>query len=201
MNVARFAVACLIGAIGAYIVIQAKNVRYVKSGDKTYRVVNSPNYQAAADTLAKLEARARDLLVKCETVVPGNRQFANIRARWSGNLREIDGNDSSIAYSVGKKDIWICVRKQDGTIENFNDTMFVLLHELSHIANETYGHNDDFWKTFKFVLEVAERTGVYAFQDYGRKSVRVCGKEISTTPLACVKNGECFSELGPIRPL
>lgn len=201
MNVAQFAVACLIGAIGAYIVIQAKNVRYVKSGEKTYRVVNSPNYQAAADALAKLEAHVKDLLQKCETVVPGNRHFANIRARWSGNLREIDGNDSSIAYSVGKKDIWICVRKRDGTIENFNDTMFVLLHELSHIANETYGHNDDFWKTFKFVLEVAERTGVYTFQDYGRQSVQVCGKDISTTPLACVKNGECFSELGPIRPL
>jgi len=184
-----------------YVIAKKKPVtRVVSTVDgKSREVLDTVNCAAAADMMATLEKKVRDLLDKSEGVVPGDKRFANIRARWSGRLVEIDGTDN-IAYSMDKRDVSICVRRKDGGVENYNDLMFVLLHELSHIANDTYGHDDTFWKTFKFVLEVADATGVYTFQDYGRKSVSVCGKEISMTPLACVKSGECFSELGPIRP-
>lgn len=184
-----------------YVVTKAKPVaRVVSSVDGlTHEVLDTVNCAAAADMMATLETKVAELLERSESIVPGDKRFANIRARWSGRLVEIDGTDN-IAYSMDKHDVSICVRKKDGSVENYNDLMFVLLHELSHIANDTYGHDDKFWKTFKFVLEVADATGVYTFQDYGRESVTVCGKEISMTPLSCVKSGECFSELGPIRP-
>jgi hypothetical protein len=197
-----FGLAIILVLIVVFVVATtSKNVTYVVSdvdGQK-HEVLDTVNCAAAADMIATLEANVRQLLERCETVVPGDKRFANIRSRWSGRLVEIDGTDN-IAYSMGKSDVSLCVRRSDGSVENYNDLMFVLLHELSHIANETYGHDDKFWKTFKFVLEVADKTGVYTFQDYGRESVSVCGKVISTTPLACVKSGECFSELGPIRP-
>lgn len=188
-------------AIAYLVITRAGPTRFVRSDfdGKPHPVLNTANCKAAADVLALLEANARRLLVECETFVPGDRRFANIRRRWSGTLREIDGSDN-IAYSVGKRDVSICVRRPDGTVEDFNDVMFVLLHELSHIANDSYGHNEEFWDTFQFVLEVAERTGIYRFEDYGRRAVKVCGKEISTTPLSCVKTRQCASALGPIRP-
>ncbi len=184
-----------------YVVATRKPVaRVVSTVDgKAHEVLDTVNCAAAADMMATLETKVAELLERSETIAPGDKRFANIRARWSGRLVEIDGTDN-IAYSMDKHDVSICVRRKDGSVENYNDLMFVLLHELSHIANDTYGHDDKFWKTFKFVLEVADATGVYTFQDYGRKSVTVCGKEISMTPLSCVKKGECFSELGPIRP-
>lgn len=184
----------------AYLVTKKQVTRVVSQVDgKSREVLDTINCRAAADMFATLETKVRELLDRSETVVPGDKRFANIRTRWSGRLVEIDGTDN-IAYSMDKRDVSLCVRRKDGSVENYNDLMFVLLHELSHIANDTYGHDDTFWKTFKFVLEVADATGVYTFQDYGRDSVTVCGKVISTTPLACVKSGECFSELGPIRP-
>lgn len=185
----------------AFVALTSKKKTFVVSDvdNREHEVLDTVNCAAAADMIATLEANVRELLVRCEAIVPGDKRFANIRSKWSGKLVEIDGTDN-IAYSMGKSDVSMCVRRSDGTVENYNDLMFVLLHELAHIANDTYGHDDKFWKTFKFVLEVADKTGVYTFQDYGRESVTVCGKVISTTPLACVKSGECFSELGPIRP-
>ncbi len=197
----RGILALLMFFVVAYVIATAKPVKRVVStvDGKAREVLDTVNCAAAADMMATLETKVAELLKRSESIVPGDRRFANIRARWSGRLVEIDGSDN-IAYSMDKHDVSICVRRKDGSVENYNDLMFVLLHELSHIANDTYGHDDKFWKTFKFVLEVADATGVYTFQDYGRKSVTVCGKEISMTPLACVKSGECFSELGPIRP-
>jgi hypothetical protein len=192
----------LVLIVAAFVALSsAQKKKYVVSevDGRKHEVLDTVNCVAAADMIATLEANVRELLKRSETVAPGDKRFAAIRSRWSGKLVEINGGDN-IAYSVDKSDVSMCVRRSDGTVENYNDLMFVLLHELSHIANETYGHDDRFWKTFKFVLEVADKTGVYAFQDYGRDSVTVCGKVISTTPLACVKSGECFSELGPIRP-
>ena len=171
--------------------------RYVTSSinGKSYRVLDRQDGAEAADALATLESKIGDLLDAADDIVPGDPRFANIRDRWSGTLHEIDGSDN-IAYSVDKSDVYICVRAKDGSVDTeLNDSMFVLLHELSHVANRTYGHGTDFWKTFKFVLEVSEKSGVYTFRDYDRSSVEVCGRVINTTPLSCVKNGECFSEL------
>ncbi len=167
--------------------------------NKAYRVLDRPDAQQAADALARLELAIEDFLAKGERVVPGDKRLANIRTRWSRTFREIDGR-SNIAYSMGKSDVSICVRRPDGTVHATKDSMFVVLHELTHVANDEWGHNDSFWEDFKFLLELAERTGAYTYQNLDEEPETYCGKTIASTPVFCVKRGTCKSALGPIRP-
>ena len=61
--------------------------------------------------------------------------------------------------------------------------MFVVLHELAHIATESIGHTPEFWANFKWILEESINIGIYAKKDYSKDAVEYCGMTISTTPL------------------
>ncbi|ABU44166.1 hypothetical protein PBCVNY2B_707L [Paramecium bursaria Chlorella virus NY2B] len=167
---------------------------------KTYRVINTGDVLAVADTLAILEDRARDFVTRASKAYPLETQIKRIMKYWTGTLTEIPQTET-IAYALEKKDVFICVRDSVGNIQDIDDLFFVLLHELSHIQNDTYGHDDMFWKQFKKTLEIANRLGSLPYKDYDNYNVMVCGKVITSNPMTCVSRGECFSELKTLRPL
>ena len=166
---------------------------------KEYKVIPSGDRQGAADMLATLEHKARDFMKRAASMFPSDHHISRLASNWTGRLSEIPQSDT-IAYALEKKDIFICVRDSRGVIQDVNDLFFVLLHELSHIQNDTYGHGEDFWKNFKRTLEIANKLGCLPYKNYDKYSVTVCGKTISSNPMSCVQNGECFSELRPLRP-
>jgi hypothetical protein len=171
--------------------------------DKQYTVKNAPGYQAVADRLAFMELRIADFLAKAEAYAPGDPRLANIRRRWNGTLAEAPV-DRDVAFSIGKGDISVCVRREDGSLEPENTTMFVLLHELAHVATDTYGHRPEFWANMQFLMELAEAVGSYTYEDFDARVSSYCGKPLTGSPLACVKNRRCDSELrrrdGAARP-
>ena len=63
-----------------------------------------------------------------------------------------------------------------------NTLTFVAIHELSHIASESIGHNDEFWKNFKFLLEYAEKIKIYKPIDYKKNPKNYCGMRITDNP-------------------
>lgn len=164
-----------------------------------YRVLDLPDAVAAADALANLEIAASDFLDAADRAAPGDRRLANVRRRWSRRLREIDGSDN-IAYTTTKRDISICVRAEDGSVYATRDSMFVLLHELAHIASDAWGHGESYWTDFRFILELADSVGAYTYQNFDASPVTYCGKAITDSPLTCVKDGTCASNIRPIRP-
>lgn len=172
---------------------------------KAYRVLPRPDAQLAADALARLENKIRDFLDRADRIAPGDKRLANIRGRWSGTLTEIDGSNN-IAYSTSKRDVSICVRDPSGAIDDPDNSMFVLLHEISHIANDDWGHADSFWADFQWILEVAERVGAYRYRGFEDAPQTYCGKTLSSSPLTCVKTGTCTpsfaltSSIKPLRP-
>ncbi|AGE57417.1 hypothetical protein PBCVNEJV4_600L [Paramecium bursaria Chlorella virus NE-JV-4] len=194
-----------LGTIGALIykdnvVDNSIDVKSSVNG-KTYKVLNTGDIIAAADTLAVLENKARDFVDKASKAYPSETQIKRIMKYWTGTLSEIPQSET-IAYALEKKDVFICVRDSAGNIQDIDDLFFVLLHELSHIQNDTYGHDDKFWKQFKKTLEIANKLGSLPYKDYDNYNVMVCGKVISSNPMTCVSRGECFSEiLKPIRPI
>lgn len=161
---------------------------------KKYKVKNQPGSQEVADRLAFMELRIRDFLYKANKYAPGDPVLANISKRWSGSLAETL-KDEDVAYSVGKDTISVCVRAPNGSLESENTCMFVLIHELAHVATDSYGHHPEFWINMKFLLELAEATGVYRYQDFDKKQVSYCGRQLAGSPLSCIKNGQCESEL------
>jgi hypothetical protein len=166
---------------------------------KKYEVMNHGDPVAAADMLATLEERARAFIQAAAAKYPEDETIKRIKKIWTGAISEIPQSET-IAYTLNKKELFMCVRDNNGIVQNEHDLLFVLLHELSHVMNDTYGHDKKFWTQFKRVLEMANKLGYLPYENYDRKSVTVCGKQITSNPATCAINGTCRSELGPIRP-
>ena len=167
--------------------------------NKTYAVVRTGDYVAAANMLASLEDKARNFIAAASAKYPNDLTIKRIQKYWTGTISEIPQSET-IAYALEKKDLFMCVRDNAGNVQQLDDLLFVLLHELSHIMNSTYGHDVHFWKQFKRTLEMANKLGYLPYKNYDDYSVTVCGKVINANPSTCVFNGQCESELSPIRP-
>jgi predicted metal-dependent hydrolase len=63
-----------------------------------------------------------------------------------------------------------------------NTLMFVAIHELSHVASVSIGHNKEFWDNFKFLLKEAKDAGVYKMVDYSANNQEYCGMTITDNP-------------------
>jgi len=91
-----------------------------------------------------------------------------------------DGTSFTIAK--GEK-TYFCLRTIDThQLHQFDDLLFVALHELSHMGDLKWGHNKTFWEVFKFVLQEAEKAGVYTPYDYGQNPINYCGLDVNYNP-------------------
>jgi hypothetical protein len=170
-----------------------------KINGKQYKVLKKGDYVAAADTLATLEDKSRAFIAAAAAAYPNDPNIKRIQKYWTGGISEIPQSET-IAYAIEKKELYICVRDANGALQNIDDLFFVLLHELSHVMNPTYGHDDTFWKQFKKTLEMANKLGYLPYRNYDDHPVEVCGKQITSNPATCVYKGECYSELKVLRP-
>lgn len=168
--------------------------------NKTYKVLDKGDYQAAADMLARLEMKSRDFMAAAESKYPNDKNIRRVKKYWTGTLTEIPQSDT-IAYAIEKRELFMCIRDATGKIQDFDDLFFVLLHELSHIMNPSFGHDKSFWNRFKKTLEMANKLGFLLYRNYDDYSVTVCGKTITSNPMTCVEKGECYSSLVPLRPI
>jgi hypothetical protein len=168
--------------------------------NKKYAVIQTGDYVAAADMLASLEDKARAFIAAASEKYPNDNTIKRIQKYWTGTISEIPQSDT-IAYALEKRDLFMCVRDNAGNVQQLDDLLFVLLHELSHIMNTSYGHDAHFWKQFKRTLEMANKLGYLPYVNYDDYSVQVCGKTINANPATCVFNGQCESELSDLTPI
>jgi hypothetical protein len=93
-----------------------------------------------------------------------------------------DGEDTSYVVNKGDK-FAICLRnKSTKKIHNYNLLQFVTIHELSHLGNLDWGHDDSFWAWMKFMLIQAKESGLYEPYDYSKNPTVYCGLPISFSP-------------------
>jgi hypothetical protein len=159
-----------------------------------YTVKRGPEAQLIADRLALLEQRLARLLEGAASIMPDDPRIATIRRRWDGTLSEVEAA-GDVAFSVDKTSIHLCLRDAQGRIEDLNTSMFVLLHELAHVATADYGHSPEFWANMRFLLELAERLGIYKYENYEHAGTTYCGHQIGSSPMTCVKQRTCQSSL------
>jgi hypothetical protein len=165
------------------------------SSGKLYYVKRAPGQDLVADRLDLLTARLNQLLEQADDAYPGDIRIANVRARWNGTLGEVSEKDD-IAYSMNKQEVHVCVRNPaNGQLESENTSMYVLLHEIAHVATDTYGHPPEFWLNFRWFLEVADSLGLYEYEDFDTKETTFCGHTLGNNVLRCRKRGECDSLL------
>ena len=90
------------------------------------------------------------------------------------------------AYSEDKgKKLAFCLQeyKNKKKLIDINTLMFVALHEMGHLITVSIGHEEDFWKNFKFLLKHANDIGLYNPVDYRKKAQPYCGMSLTDNPL------------------
>ncbi len=106
------------------------------------------------------------------------------------NFEAIVENDPAVSdntsLTIGKgKVLYLCLRDKRDPMRIIDDhtLFFVLLHEISHIANFAHtGHGEEFWRVFKFILAEAKAAGVHDPVDYKKSPIVFCGLTVDYSP-------------------
>lgn len=166
--------------------------KYSKIDDKygnLWRVISKyKNKDDAVKLISNVDNKIRKLIVHLNNKYPNDEitQLVNDRYR-SRRIYEndpADGDGTSYTISKGKQ-IKLCVRskREPDRLIDENTLTFVAIHELSHLANSAYGHEDDFWNIFRFLLRESVNIGIYEPVDYKLYPQRYCGIIIDYQPL------------------
>lgn len=108
-----------------------------------------------------------------------------------GKIYEISplNKTGSTSYTENKVTLILCLRHKEPDahgeyqLHDINTIMFVVIHELTHMMNEKWGHKAQYWKLFKVILDNAVETGIYTPVDYRSHPIVYCGLEINYSPL------------------
>jgi hypothetical protein len=108
-------------------------------------------------------------------------RWRRLTQRYTGEIEPMS-EGSGAAFTRDKRHIKLCVPK---SVEERDQqaAVFVTLHELAHVANASWGHKEDFWETFRDLLGLAVRSGIYTKRSYADNPVSFCGQEIQSQPL------------------
>jgi hypothetical protein len=175
-------------------------VKFVKSSNKNEGFLVQNNKQEpewigkeVSNRLSRLVAKV-DILVKnmIETSYPSKEISQRLYHRWQNirknpnGLRETAHHETSAAYSVNKgQEVRICVRNKNSNkiFEDENTMMFVMLHELGHIASISYGHNKEFRDNFRHLTVKAIDLKLYAYEDFQNSPTTYCNTHINNSSI------------------
>ena len=177
-------------------------VKVVSTVDnQTYTVRDMPDKQKAADTMAKVRLKMNKLKIHLETTVPDKPQVQQLTRNFEAQayrFTEATPDAEHTSYSVNKGEaVHFCLRQREGGDESLVDEeiiTFVALHEMGHMITKTIGHDADFWNNFAWLLQEAERIGIYKHRDFRAHPVSYCGMKITDQPTYdAAKEGTDFS--------
>jgi hypothetical protein len=116
--------------------------------------------------------------------IPDSETATRLYKRWEKvDLKETALNSKNIAYTINKgEEVHVCIRSDNVQFENYNTTMFVILHELAHVMSTSYGHEDEFKRNFTILLTTANKLGIYKLQNFNKRPEMYCGTKIDNTP-------------------
>ncbi len=162
------------------------NAEYEQFGGRSIGIVNKERKPEIIELFKEITRRCDRFVTHCrDTSYPDQERANRLFTRWNKvRIRETNNGESSIAYIVNKDyELRVCVTDTNNRqAEDINTAMFVVIHELGHMASASYGHNDEFWGNFKLLLKEAIKIGIYNYQDYRRDSEYYCGIKIYSSP-------------------
>ena len=151
-----------------------------------YWVRNLEDKAIAANTLANIKIYMIKLINYLKENInkfPDNMTYIkNLVSRTKEiYIMETPSDENYTSYTVNKGEkIYFCLRaKVINTIHDMNTLLYVVIHEMAHIACPEYGHTPLFYIVFKFLLKVAVEIGIYKPIDYRFKPQDYCGMTIN----------------------
>ncbi len=192
-DIIGMAVVFLVLALAAtmYSKSEAANLKCIiatKDGQK-YCIRDREDLPEAANLMADVSDKMKKLVNHLRTNFPHKEQAKRIVTAFPGiSIVETLPTSELTAYTENKGDkIAMCLNKSkkegDKRLIDPNTLCFVALHELSHVGTESEGHEPEFWNNFKFVLQEAEKIGIYRPVDYKKEPASYCGDHLTDNPL------------------
>ena len=165
---------------------QLKCIVSTVDGDK-YCVRERSNLQEASNLLANITVKMKKLVEFVDKKYPDKPNIRRLVKKFNPNkIMETLPTSEYTAYSENKgKKLAFCLNKEKDNNNNLideNTLMFVAIHEMSHVATESIGHNKEFWDNFKFLLKEAKEVGIYNVVDYSTHNEEYCGMTITDNP-------------------
>ena len=160
--------------------------------DKHYYMVrNLPDKYVAVNLLATLRTNAISLINHLNSKKDTEyKEYKDYIEQLSDRMKDVTisetkGNEQSdknvenvTSYSVNKgEELVICLRskKEWNKFHKLNILMYVMLHEISHIACPEYGHGPLYKKIFSFITTTAINLKMYEYVNYATNPEEYCG--------------------------
>ena len=168
------------------------DVKYVKSDidNVEYLVLDMINSQEAANMLARIKKNIFKMVHNLDKNKDNKyKEFKKYIKQLSKRIKNVKINEGSTdgrytSYSVNKgEQLVFCLRSKNNKINlhDMNLMMYVVLHEMAHIACPEYGHTDLFKKIFAFFTNVAINIGKYKRIKFGMNPSEYCGLTITSS--------------------
>ena len=157
-----------------------------KDGRK-YLVRNLPDKNDAANLMSNLRENLVTIRDYLESNNSNEARVKRLLQKFNpNNIMENKKGSKYTSYSINKGEkVVFCMRSKDNRQElvDMNTMMFVALHELAHIMTASIGHTEEFWKNFKYFLQVAVSLELYKKVDYSVNPQQYCGMKVTDSPL------------------
>ena len=153
--------------------------------NREYTVQERHDSKDAADLIAKIREKLEIIVKHLIKITPDDDyRVAMLKENFRPDkLKEGVDKPGYTSYSINKgEEIILCLRTNNKIVD-INTMMFVVLHELAHIATKSIGHTEEFWDNFRWILEEAINIGIYIKQDFKKEAVEYCGMTITSSPL------------------
>ena len=146
-----------------------------------------PNADDAADVIAKLDIFIDKFVAYLDGKYPNDKRVKRLVYRLHDTkIEESPFKDGTSSYTINKGELMaLCVREKNKSkdFHDYQTLLFVVIHELAHVASVTKGHNAEFLKNFKWLLIEADESGMYYPQDYSTSPITYCGVKVTNNPM------------------
>jgi len=155
---------------------------------KKYCVRERNNLKEASNLLASITMKMEKLVHYLGEKYPDKENVKRLVKNFNPQkIKETLPTSEYTAYSENKGEkIAFCLSSKSKTdtknMIDENTLTFVALHELSHLATKSIGHNDEFWNNFKFLITQASIIQIYTPIDYKKQKQEYCGMNIKDNP-------------------
>ena len=183
----------LIIGIIIFIKYQKNNVVYITSelDHQPYLVRDLNDKQYASNMLAKIKQNIiiiTNYLFTNKDKYPDYIEYINQLNTRIKNVEVLESTEDSVytSYSVNKgEQIVFCLRSRNirNKLHEFNLLMYVVIHEMSHVACPEYGHTPLFKKIFAFLIQESINIGMYKRMDFANEPEEYCGMMITESIL------------------
>lgn len=161
-------------------IIPPRQVKVKSTLDKELYIVNNSELKnQVAYTLSLLKQKINILINNLETTNKDIYQKLKNRMKNTvfreNNVRLPKNNETSYSMNKGEELVLCVVNYKNMKIYNMDILFYVAVHELSHVANDSYGHDKSFYTIFNFLLEKSIFYGLYSFSDFQNLPSEYCG--------------------------